>query len=144
MPSAATSDASVAEPHAGTSGDTAPRHRDREPPAGDHPPDTHELENSFLGAWPYDGVRSNPQAEVTPARLGALHDELLRKALANPREPRPLPAKVSPVLETVTLALERAEEPMRALEIHAAAREIVGEPVLWSSVKSALSAGADR
>jgi hypothetical protein len=56
-----------------------------------------------------NGARSNPHAEVELSRLSALHDELLRKALANPRKPRPAPAKVSPVLETLTLVLERAD-----------------------------------
>jgi len=58
----------------------------------------------------------------------------------NPREPRPVPAKVSPVLETVTLVLELAGKPMRAREIHAAACDLAGEPLRWESVKSALSA----
>jgi hypothetical protein len=53
------------------------------------------------------GARSNPQVGVEFARLGALHDELLRRALADPREPRPAPARASHVLETVTLVLER-------------------------------------
>ena len=86
-----------------------------------------------------NGARSNPQAVVELSRLGALHDELLRKAQANPREPRSTPAKVSPVLETVTTVLELAGEPMRAREIHAAACELVGEPLLWKSVKAALA-----
>ena len=86
-----------------------------------------------------NGARSNPQAGVELSRLGALHDELLRRALVNPREPRPVPAKVSPVLETVTLVLDRARRPMRAREIHRAACELAGEPLLWKSVKSALS-----
>jgi hypothetical protein len=47
---------------------------------------------------------------------------------------------VSPVLETVTLVLELAGEPMRAREIHAAACELVGERPLWKSVKAALAA----
>jgi len=87
-----------------------------------------------------NGARSNPQAQVELSRLGALHDELLRKALANSREPRPAPAKVSPVLETVTMVLERAEKPMRAREIHAAAEKLAGAPLLWESVRAALSA----
>src|SRR5450759_1596212 len=87
-----------------------------------------------------NGARSNPRAGVELSRLGALHDELLRKAQANPREPRSVPAKVSPVLETVTRVLERAGKPMPAREIHAAACELVGEPLLWRSVKAALSA----
>ena len=73
-----------------------------------------------------NGARSNPRAGVELVRLGALHDELLRRASADPREPRPAPAKVSPVLETVTLVLELAGEPMRAREIHAAASELAG------------------
>ena len=89
-----------------------------------------------------NGARSNPRAGVELSRLGALHDELLRKALADPREPRPVPAKVSPVLETVTLVLERAGEPMRAREIHAAACELAGEPLRRSSVKGTLAAYA--
>jgi hypothetical protein len=68
---------------------------------------------------------------------------LIRKALVNPRDPRSAPAKVSPVLETVTLVLERAEEPMRAREIHAAAEQLAGEPLRWTSVKGTLAAYAD-
>ena len=60
--------------------------------------------------------------------------------MANPREPRPAPAKARPsVLETVTLVLELAGEPMRAREIHAAAEQLAGESLLWKSVKAALS-----
>jgi hypothetical protein len=86
------------------------------------------------------GARSNPRAGVELSRLGALHDELLRRALANPREPQPAPVRVSPVLETVTIVLERAGKPMPAREIHAAACELAGEPLLWKSVKAALAA----
>jgi hypothetical protein len=89
-----------------------------------------------------NGARSNPRAGVDLYRLGALHDELLRRASTNPHEPRPAPVKVSPVLETVTMVLERAGKPMRACEIHAAACELAGEPLLWTSVKAALAAGA--
>jgi hypothetical protein len=87
-----------------------------------------------------NGARSNLRAGVELSRLGAIHYELLRKAQANPRKPRPVPPRVSPVLETVTLVLERAGEPMRAREIHAAACELAGEPLLWESMKAALSA----
>ena len=47
---------------------------------------------------------------------------------------------MGPVLETVIRVLEQAGEPMRAREIHAAACELAGEPLLWKSVKAALSA----
>src|SRR5665811_842578 len=90
-----------------------------------------------------NGARSNPQAGVELSRVGALHDELLRRALTNPREPRPVPAKVSLVLETVTLVLELAVEPMRAREIHAAAEQRAGESLRWASVKAALAAYAE-
>ena len=73
-----------------------------------------------------NGARSNPQAGVELSRVGALHDELLRKALANPREPRHVPASVSPVLETVTRVLEQAGDPMQVREIHAAAEQLAG------------------
>ena len=43
------------------------------------------------------------------------------------------------MLETVTLVLETAGEPMRAREIHAAACEFAGELLLWKSVKAALA-----
>ena len=46
------------------------------------------------------------------------------------------------MLETITLVLERADRPMRAREIHAAAQEVVGETLGWTSVKAALAAGA--
>ena len=87
-----------------------------------------------------NGARSNPQAGVELSRVGALHNALLRKARANPRKPRPVPPRVSPVLETVTLVLERAGKPMPAREIRAAACELAGEPLLSKSVKAALSA----
>jgi len=87
-----------------------------------------------------NGARSNPRVAVELSRLGLLHDELLRRAWVNPREPRPVPAKVSPVLETVTLVLERAGEPMRARKIHAAAEQLAGEPLPWTSVKGTLAA----
>jgi hypothetical protein len=65
---------------------------------------------------------------------------LLRKALVNPREPRSAPAKVSPVLETVTMVLELSGEPMRARDIHAAAEQLADERLRWKSVKAALAA----
>ncbi len=46
------------------------------------------------------------------------------------------------MLETVTLVLERAGKPMRVREIHAAAEQLAGEPLLWKSVKAALAVNA--
>ena len=89
----------------------------------------------------HNGARSNPQRQVELSRLGEIHGQLLRKAAADPRRPRSAPPKVSPVLETATLVLERAEQPMRVREIHAAAQEIVGKTLLRTSVKAALAVG---
>ena len=94
--------------------------------------------HGFLRVLELNGALSNPRVAVDLVRLGALHDELLAKALVNPREPRSTPAKVSPVLETVTLVLDSAEEPMRGREIHATAEKLVSEPLCWTSVKAAL------
>jgi hypothetical protein len=46
---------------------------------------------------------------------------------------------VSPVLETVTMVLERVGKPMQAREIYAATCDLAGEPLLWKSVKAALA-----
>jgi hypothetical protein len=74
--------------------------------------------------------------------LSELHGRLLDDAAKDPRQPRPVPTKTSPVRQTVTLVLERAAEPMRAREIHAAAEQLAGESLRWTSVKAALAAGA--
>ncbi len=47
------------------------------------------------------------------------------------------------MLETVALVLELAGEPMRAREIHGAAEQLAGEPLLWKSVKAALAVNAE-
>jgi hypothetical protein len=91
-----------------------------------------------------NGARSNPQAKVELARLAELRLRLLHRAAMDPKQPRPLPPKVSPVLETVTGVLERAGRPMRACEIHAAAERIAGQPLLLSSVKAILAAYSCR
>ena len=44
------------------------------------------------------------------------------------------------MLETVTMVLELAGKPMRACEIHAAAEQLSGEPLRWTSVKGTLAA----
>jgi|SRR5665811_28551 hypothetical protein len=90
-----------------------------------------------------NGARSNPRAGVELVRLGALRDELLRRALVNPRKPRPAPRHPARVLATITRVLEEANCPMRAREIHATAEQLAGEPLRWSSVKAALAAYAE-
>ena len=87
-----------------------------------------------------NGARSNPRLGVELARLSALHEGLLLKIAADPREPRPAQRRPARVLATITRVLEEANCPMRAREIHAAAEQLSGEPLLWSSVKGTLAA----
>ena len=72
-----------------------------------------------------------------------LYEDLLSRARADPREPRPAPRRAAGVLATVTRVLEEAEHPMRAREIHAAAERLAGEPLRWTSVKGILAAYAE-
>jgi len=96
-----------------------------------------------------NGALSNPLANHKDGfgGLSELHRRLLAKAATAPVMPRRVPGRPIPVLEIVTTVLERAGEPMRVREIHAAAAELVGESIRWSSVKGILSAhtiGGDR
>jgi hypothetical protein len=86
-----------------------------------------------------NGALSNPRLAVELGCLGALHEDLLLRAEADPRQPRPPPPKTSRVLETVTLVLELAERSMRTREIHAAAEQLFGQPLRWTSVKGAIA-----
>jgi hypothetical protein len=90
------------------------------------------------------GALSNPFAKEKSLliHLNELHQALLQKAARSSRTPRPVPARPSPVLETVALALTLAGEPMRAREIHVAAETLAGQQLHWSSVKASLAAGA--
>ncbi len=76
-----------------------------------------------------NGAFSNPFVNEKDLlrRLNELHRRLLDKAARSPREPRQAPPKASPVLETITLVLELAGQPMRAREIHAATEQLAGE-----------------
>jgi hypothetical protein len=47
------------------------------------------------------------------------------------------------VLATIARVLEEANCPMRAREIHAAAEQLAGEPLRWTSVKGTLAAYAE-
>ena len=85
-----------------------------------------------------NGALSNPRAEVELSRLRDVQKRLLLKAAANHMEPRPAPARPSPVLETITRVLELENRPMRAREIYSAAEELLGRPLLWKSVKGTL------
>jgi hypothetical protein len=85
-----------------------------------------------------NGALSNPRAGVDLFRLRDIQKRLLQKAAANPMKPRSTPARPSPVLETITRVLELENRPMRAREIHSAAEELLGRPLLWKSVKGTL------
>jgi hypothetical protein len=72
---------------------------------------------------------------------------LLERTLASPKQLRTAPARPISVLGTITLVLERSGQPMRTIEIHAAATKLLGRPLLRSSVRGILSAhalGGDR
>jgi hypothetical protein len=86
-----------------------------------------------------NGALSNPQITVELSRLSAIHGRLLLTVTANPRHSRSSPARPSPVVETITCVLELAGRPMRAREIHAAAEQLFGQPLRWTSLKGALA-----
>jgi hypothetical protein len=91
-----------------------------------------------------NGALSNPFARNKGLliTLNELRRRLLEKARMSPQRPRSAPPRPSPVLETLTLALASAAQPMRARELHAAAEQLAGRPLLRTSVKAALAAGA--
>jgi hypothetical protein len=96
-----------------------------------------------------NGALSNPFVtdKSLLISLSELQTRLLIQASVEPRQPRDPPIRRPPVLELVTRVLNAADRPMRACEVHAAASELYGCPLLWHSVKEALSAytiGGDR
>jgi hypothetical protein len=89
-----------------------------------------------------NGALSNPftRSKSLLKPVHELHATLLRQASKTPRAPQPAPAKAAtPVLETVTFVLDGASCAMRTIEIHAAAEELLGRPLLRSSVRGILS-----
>ena len=88
-----------------------------------------------------NGARSNPRLQVELSRLGAIHTELLSKATVSPREPRLAPTVPPAVLATARQVLEQVGRPMPVSDIHHAAEELAGEPLLRTSLKAALAAG---
>src|SRR5437870_2056613 len=90
-----------------------------------------------------NGAFSNPfVSDKSLLRLTDLHGQLLDRAATTPTRPRSARPKPSPVLESITLVLQEAEQPMRAREIHTPTKALAVEPVLWTPVKAALAAGA--
>jgi hypothetical protein len=85
------------------------------------------------------GALSNPPPRVELSRLRDIQKRLLRKAAANPMEPRSASARPSLVLETITRVLELESRPMRAREVQSAAEELLGRSLLLKSVKGTLS-----
>jgi hypothetical protein len=102
---------------------------------------------ALLNRMELNGACSNPRVQLELPRLGGLKEGLVRTAATLPRQLRPALPRPSPVLETVTVVLERAGRPMRAREIHAAAEQLLGRSLRWPSVRGILSAytiGGDR
>ena len=72
---------------------------------------------------------------------GALQARLHGLVSADPKTPPP-PPRIGAVVDSIAQVLELADRPMRARDIHAAAQELLGEPIKWSSVKATLGAHA--
>jgi hypothetical protein len=87
------------------------------------------------------GARSNPCTPSLPERLASLHASLgAGSGLA--AVPRPKRRKPQPVLKAIVEILESVDGPMHARDIHAAAEELLGAAVSWSSLKDCLSTHA--
>jgi hypothetical protein len=85
------------------------------------------------------GAFSNPRLQIELPRLAALQARLHALALLTPKTPCSPPRRIGVVIETITTVLELAEQPMRACDIHAAAEELLGRPIKWTSVKATLA-----
>lgn len=86
-----------------------------------------------------NGALSNRESPARLKNVAAYHSRLVARATVTPASARPVPPGPSPVLETVIGVLEAAGKPMQAREIHAAAQELLGKPLLWRSVRSCLA-----
>ena len=89
-----------------------------------------------------NGALSNPRLQLELPWLNTVYARFLAKSMAAPRTPRPLPPSSPPVLVAVSHVLEVANGPLHVGEIHSAAEEFAGQPLLRTSVKAALAAGA--
>ena len=89
-----------------------------------------------------NGALSNPRLQLELPRLCALYVRLHGLAMSNPRDPLPPKPRVGAVVGAINSVLELADGPMRVREIHAAAEELHGGPIKWTSVKDTLATHA--
>jgi hypothetical protein len=90
----------------------------------------------------FSGTYSNVEAVARVRRLLPKLEKLA--AEAEPRRSlKPLKRREpAPILRAVTLVLEEAAMPMRAIEVHRAVERLRGEAVAWSSIKDCLASNA--
>ncbi len=92
------------------------------------------------GSMELSGVLSNQNLQVRLRRIvKKLADVRAHGKVRERRSCRQRSRRPGWVVEAVVKVLADREEPMRAKEIHAAVETMIGEPVGWSSVKSALA-----
>ena len=91
------------------------------------------------------GAFSNPQVLLEIPRQAALKDKLLtrhpRRHESSPNR-RNLPRTTVPVAKTITRVLQHAEEPMSVQRIHVACEQLLGQPVVYGTVRDWLSDNA--
>ena len=88
------------------------------------------------------GAFSNPQVLLETPRLAAMKNKLLTRR-SRRIEPIPnkrsLPRTTVPVAKTITDVLEQARDPMSVQEIRAACEQLIGQPVVYGTVRDWLS-----
>jgi hypothetical protein len=86
------------------------------------------------------GVLSNQDLQGRLRRIvSKLADVRAKGEVRERRSCRQRPRRPGWVVKAVEKVLADQEEPMRTKDIHAAVEALIGEPVGWSSVKSALA-----
>ena len=94
-----------------------------------------------LNQMELNGALSNPRAVLELSRLNTVYAGLIANSMTAPRSPRPLPPSSPPLLAAVAHVLGVTHGPLPVGEIHRAAEEFAGQPLLRNSVKAALAAG---
>jgi hypothetical protein len=92
-------------------------------------------------AMELNGALSNPRAVLELSRLSTVYAGLIANSMTASRSPRPLPPSSPPLLAAVAHVLGVTHGPLPVGEIHRAAEEFAGQPLLRNSVKAALAAG---